>query len=58
MPSANNAVRFAEPSVPTTTSMTAAASSVDMSIQSSKGIKELSAEDKLKIANLIKELAR
>jgi hypothetical protein len=29
-----------------------------MSIQSSKGIKELSAEDKLKIANLIKELAR
>lgn len=58
VPSANNAVRFAEPSVPTTTSMTAAASSVDMSIQSSKGIKELSAEDKLKIANLIKELAR
>jgi hypothetical protein len=29
-----------------------------MTIQSSKGIKELSVEDKLKIANLIKELAR
>ena len=29
-----------------------------MSIQSSRGIKELSVEDKLKIANLIKELAR
>jgi hypothetical protein len=29
-----------------------------MCIQSSKGIKELSAEDKLKIANLNKELSR
>jgi hypothetical protein len=43
-------VRFAE--------QTAATSSIDMSIQSSKGIKELSTDDKLKIANLIKELAR
>jgi hypothetical protein len=50
VPSATNVVRFVEQSAPT--------SSVDMSIQSSKGIKELSAEDKLKIANLIKELAR
>jgi len=50
VPSATNVVRFVEQPAPT--------SSVDMSIQSSKGIKELSAEDKLKIANLIKELAR
>ncbi|CAF3335322.1 unnamed protein product [Rotaria sp. Silwood1] len=50
VPSATNVVRFVEQPVPTT--------SVDTSIQSSKGIKELSAEDKLKIANLIKELAR
>jgi hypothetical protein len=49
-PSATNVVRFVEPPAPT--------SSVDMSIPSSKGLKELSAEDKLKIANLIKELAR
>jgi hypothetical protein len=49
-PSATNVVRFVEPPAST--------SSVDMSIHSSKGIKELSPEDKLKIANLIKELAR
>ncbi|UJR26123.1 hypothetical protein I4U23_007469 [Adineta vaga] len=48
--SATNNVRFADQPAPTT--------SIDMSIQSSKGLKELSAEDKLKIANLIKELAR
>ncbi|CAF0754649.1 unnamed protein product [Rotaria sordida] len=50
VPSAPNAVRFVDQPVST--------SSIDTSIQSSKGIKELSAEDKLKIANLIKELAR
>ncbi|CAF0778449.1 unnamed protein product [Adineta ricciae] len=48
--SATNVVRFSDQS--------ATVKSVDMSIQSSKGLKELSAEDKLKIANLIKELAR
>jgi len=48
--SATNVVRFADQPAPTT--------SADMSIHSSKGIKELSPEDKLKIANLIKELAR
>ncbi|CAF4120793.1 unnamed protein product, partial [Rotaria sp. Silwood2] len=48
--SATNVVRFVDQPISTT--------SVDTSIQSSKGIKELSAEDKLKIANLIKELAR
>ncbi|CAF1277648.1 unnamed protein product [Adineta steineri] len=49
-PSATNIVRFVDQPVPTP--------SADMSIQSSKGLKELSPEDKLKIANLIKELAR
>jgi hypothetical protein len=48
--SATNIVRFADQPAPAT--------SIDMSIQSSRGLKELSAEDKLKIANLIKELAR
>jgi hypothetical protein len=50
MPSATHVVRFVD--------QPSSAASVDMSIQSSKGIKELSPEDKLKIANLIKELAR
>lgn len=49
-PTVTNAVRFNEQPITN--------SSVDTSMQSSKGIKELSAEDKLKIANLIKELAR
>ncbi|CAF4285646.1 unnamed protein product, partial [Adineta steineri] len=49
-PSATNIVRFVDQPVPPP--------SADMSIQSSKGLKELSPEDKLKIANLIKELAR
>ncbi|CAM4752366.1 unnamed protein product [Rotaria magnacalcarata] len=52
-PSATNIVRFIDQ--PPAASSTI---SVDTSIQSSKGIKELSSEDKLKIANLIKELAR
>ncbi|CAF3177754.1 unnamed protein product [Rotaria socialis] len=53
VPSATNIVRFID-QPPAASS----AISVDTSIQSSKGIKELSPEDKLKIANLIKELAR
>lgn len=59
-PSASHLVRFVEqpPPPPVAAATSSASSSVDTSIQSAKGIKELSPEDKLKIANLIKELAR